>query len=191
MKNFFEEAQRDDERFDIVDKDDRVIGQATRKEVHTKGLRHRAVHVWVFNAAGFIFLQKRSIYKDTAPGKWDSSCSGHVNAGETYDAAAIRELQEEIGLDASVASKLTLVFKSDACRETSMEFTQVYRLFNEGPFSLHPAEIEDGDWFSPMEVDTAINEAPENYSRTFRYLWRTRPADLRPISDKQPPARLQ
>ncbi len=70
-----------------------------RSEVHARGLRHRAVHVLVFNSRGEIFLQKRSMKKDRQPGVWDSSCSGHVDAGENYEATAVRELREELGLD--------------------------------------------------------------------------------------------
>ena len=84
--------------FDVVDETDKVIAQAARREVHARGWRHRAVHVLVFNWAGELFLQKRAPSKDTAPGAWDSSASGHVEAGEGYDACAVRELREEIGL---------------------------------------------------------------------------------------------
>ena len=67
-----------------------MIGREPRSVVHARGLRHRAVHVLVFNSAGELFLQKRSMTKDNDPGLWDSSCSGHVDAGETYDEAAVR-----------------------------------------------------------------------------------------------------
>ena len=71
--------------------------RATRREVHATGLWHRAVHILVFDGTGRVLLQKRSMLKDLSPGLWDSSCSGHLDAGEDYDAAAIRELAEEIG----------------------------------------------------------------------------------------------
>ena len=87
-----------DEFFDVVDGRDTVVGRAARREVHARGLLHRAVHILVFDGAGRVFLQKRSMKKDIAPGLWDSSCSGHVDAGENYDAAAVRELAEELGL---------------------------------------------------------------------------------------------
>ncbi|KAB2645097.1 MAG: NUDIX domain-containing protein, partial [Verrucomicrobia bacterium] len=76
-----------EEWFDVVDESDRVISKALRKDVHAKRLLHRAIHVFVFNKAGEIFLQKRSLLKDMCPGLWDSSCSGHVDSGEDYDTA--------------------------------------------------------------------------------------------------------
>ena len=87
-----------EEIFDIVNERDEVIGQAPRKQVHATGLWHRAVHVLVFNARGEVFLQKRSMLKDTARGKWDSSSSGHLDTGEDYDICAVREVREEVGV---------------------------------------------------------------------------------------------
>src|SRR5450432_314688 len=87
-----------EEFFDIVDARDEVIGRELRGVVHARGLWHRAIHVLIFDGAGRVFLQKRSKSKDTAPGLWDSSCSGHVDSGEDYDSAAQRELGEELGL---------------------------------------------------------------------------------------------
>src|SRR6266571_6880500 len=90
-----------EEIFDVVNEHDEVTGQQTRSEVHRLGLKHRAVHVLVFNDRGEVFLQKRSMKKDRQPGVWDSSASGHVDTGEDYDACAVRELGEELGLHVS------------------------------------------------------------------------------------------
>ena len=83
-----------EEFFDVVDGHDAVVGRAARREVHARGLMHRAVHILVFDETGRVFLQKRSMKKDIAPGLWDSSGSGHVDSGESYDVAAVRELGE-------------------------------------------------------------------------------------------------
>jgi isopentenyldiphosphate isomerase len=164
-------AQRDDEIFDVVNNFDEVTGQATRREVHARGLLHRAVHVLVFNARGQVFLQKRSMAKDTAPGCWDSSCSGHLDAGEDYLPAAMRELVEEIGLKIAGSHLLTPILRSAACVDTGNEFVWVYRLLSEGPFVLNPAEIERGEWFAPADITRALAERPNEYARSFRYLW--------------------
>ena len=73
-----------EEIFDVVNERDEVVDQKPRAEVHRLGLLHRAVHILVFNSAGQVFLQKRSMSKDTHPGTWDSSTSGHVDSGEDY-----------------------------------------------------------------------------------------------------------
>lgn len=168
-------AQCDDEIFDIVDDGDNVIGQSTRGKVHRTGLLHRAVHVFVLAADGRIFLQKRSMQKDTAPGKWDSSASGHLDAGESYDAAASRELTEELGIAAPPVPQL--LFKVSACEDTGNEFVQAYRIAHDGPFALHPDEISGGGWFSLDEVDAWVARAPMDFARSFCYLWNIWRAD--------------
>ena len=155
--------------FDVVNEDDEVIGREPRSVVHAKELRHRAAHVLVFNAAGEIFLQLRSQTKDNNPGVWDSSCSGHVDAGESYAVAAERELMEEIGL--LVEEPLEPLFKIDACKETGQEFAWIYRTQSEGPFELNPEEIDDGQWMSPDDLNTAIRITPADFSPSLQLIW--------------------
>lgn len=160
-----------DEIFDVVNEADVVIGRQTRGEVHRLGLRHRATHVLVFNARGEVFLQKRSRKKDKCPGLWDSSASGHVDAGEDYDHCAVRELREEIGL-AVPAGGLSRLFKLEACAETNQEFAWVYRCQAEGPFALNPEEIERGAWFAPVAVTRWMAERPQDFAGTLPLIWR-------------------
>ncbi len=114
-----------EEFFDIVNERDEPVGRALRDEVHARGLRHRAVLIFVFNAAGQIFLQKRSMTKDVSPGLWTVSCSGHVDAGEEYDIAAQRELGEELGL--KLPGPPTRWFRVEACAATDREISWMYR----------------------------------------------------------------
>ena len=158
-----------EEIFDVVDERDEVIGRAPRSEVHARGLLHRAVHVLVFNSRGEIFLQKRSMKKDRQPGVWDSSCSGHVDSGENYDETAIRELHEELGLKVSTPPQK--LFKIDACAETDAEFVWIYRCESDGPFQLHPDEIETGDWFALEKVTSWIAERPGDFATAFVLIW--------------------
>jgi isopentenyl-diphosphate delta-isomerase len=158
-----------EEIFDIVNEQDEVVGQATRKEVHARGLWHRAIHVLVFNGRGEVFLQKRSMLKDTAKGKWDSSCSGHVDSGESYDTCAVRELGEEIGL--FVTQPPQRLFKIDARKETGMEFCWICHCASEGPFTLHPEEIETGGWFTPERVTQWVAENPREFASAFVLIW--------------------
>ena len=155
--------------FDTVNEHDEIIGREPRSVVHARGLRHRAVHVLVFNAAGQLFLQKRSMTKDNDPGLWDSSCSGHVDAGESYAVAAERELMEEI--DLLVDEPMEELFKIEATAETGWEFAVIYRTEDEGPFNLCPEEIDEGRWFTSEEIDAALANEPEKYSPTFRLIW--------------------
>jgi isopentenyldiphosphate isomerase len=166
-----------EEYFDIVNGWDQVMGRATRQEAHRLGLKHRAVHVLVFNRRGEVFLQKRSQQKDRFPGAWDSSASGHVDSGEDYDSAARRELGEELGL--TVAGGPMRQLKITACAQTDQEFVWVYRCEAEGPFTLPPDEIERGEWFAPLIVTRWITKRPGDFAAAFVLIWdryaRTRP----------------
>ena len=159
-----------DEIFDVVNNKDEVIGRMPRAQVHREGHKHRAVHVLIFNRGGEIFLQKRSLSKDNFPGLWDSSASGHLDAGEEYDRCAVREVREEIGL--TLPAPPPRLYRIEACVETGQEFVWVYRAESEGPFVLHPEEIETGGWFSPAAVDDWIARKEEDFAPGFVKIWR-------------------
>lgn len=158
-----------EEIFDVVNERDEVIGQRTRVDVHRLGLMHRAVHVLVFNKSGQVFLQKRSMSKDRQPGLWDSSASGHLETGETYDVSAVRELQEEIGL--KVVRPPRRLFKLAASPETDQEHVWVYRCEAEGPFEINQNEIEKGGWFSAEEVTRWLAERPHEFASALAVIW--------------------
>ncbi len=159
-----------DEIFDVVDYRDRVIGKQTRREVHRRGLKHRAVHVLVLNERGEVYLQKRSFKKDTFPGAWDSSASGHLNSGETYEACVVREAREEIGLFLKRTPKR--LFKIDACPQTGQEFVWVYRTEFNGPFRLNLDELECGAFFKADHVNRWMAERPRDFADAFRLVWK-------------------
>lgn len=158
-----------EEYFDVVDEQDRPVRRAWRSEVHARGWRHRAVHLFVFNARGEIFLQKRSQRKDVSPGLWTVSCSGHVDAGEDYDAAAQRELSEELGW--RVADALPKWLRVEPCLATGWEYSWIYRLEAEGPFSLNEDEIECGEWLAPAEISQRVRRRADEYCPGFRWIW--------------------
>ena len=158
-----------EEIFDVVNDRDEVIDRRPRSEVHRLKLLHRAVHVLVFNQQGQLFLQKRSMLKDCFPGTWDSSASGHLDQGETYDACAVRELREEIGL--RVDAVPNRLFKINACPETGYEFVWIYRCESEGPFVLQPEEIDHGEWFTPAQITEWIARSPQDFASAFPLIW--------------------
>ena len=86
-----------EELLGVVDGQNRLVGHATRGEIHRKGLCHRAVAVWVIGLKG-ILLQQRSQTTEVCPEGWDLSTAGHVRWKESYKAAGLRELKEETGL---------------------------------------------------------------------------------------------
>ncbi len=158
------------ELLSVVDEHDRIIDSLPRSEIHHRGLRHRAVHVLVFDDTDRLFLQKRSMSKDLNKGLWDTSAAGHVDLGEDYTPCALREAEEELGID--VAGTLTPLFKLEPTPQLGMEFVQVYRCRHNGPFTLAPAEIDDGGWFSRAEIDRRVTDNDATLTDTFKIIWR-------------------
>ncbi|MFQ5716285.1 MAG: NUDIX domain-containing protein [Nitrospinales bacterium] len=155
-----------DEILDVVDMQDRVIGQGSRKEIHEKALIHRSVHILAFNSQGELFLQKRVWSKDENPGLWDSSAAGHMNSGEDYLDCARRELKEELG----IAPPLKIFSRIAACQETQWEHVSAYTCVADQTPVVDPEEISEGRFWPVSEIKAALREEPERFTSTFRML---------------------
>jgi 16S rRNA (adenine1518-N6/adenine1519-N6)-dimethyltransferase len=156
------------ERFPVVDKNDRILRDASRSEVHANNLRHRAVHILIFNPAGEVYLQQRSRWKDRHPLKWDSSAAGHVVAAESYDETARREMEEELGISVS----LERISKLPASEHTDWEFIWLYRGEVVGNFSPNRREIETGAFFPETVIDGWVAARPEDFAPGFIECWK-------------------
>lgn len=161
-------AQNDEELFDVVDVHDRVIGKATRKKVHDNDLIHRAVHILVFNKNHDCLLQKRSHLKDRHPGVWDSSAAGHLDAGEDYESAARRELQEELGI---TDTPLIRVGTLPPTPETGFEHVAIFAAVQDGKVSFPSAEIEGVLPFPPALIDFWLSRHPQDFASSFALCW--------------------
>ena len=156
------------EIFDVVDANDQVTGTATRGEVHANQLIHRAVHVFVFNKRGDLLLQQRSHLKDVHPGLWDSSVSGHLDAGEDYPAAALRELAEEMGIREVCP---TQVASLNASAATGWEHVRIYQARHDGPLVFPCAEIEAVLWMPVDELKAWVAARPNDFASGFLACW--------------------
>ena len=156
-----------EEIFDVVDINDQVIGQAARAEVHAQGLLHRAANIFVFNSRGELLLQKRTATKDEFPCCYTSSASGHLSAGETYDEAAPREMEEELGL----RSPLEYLAKFAGNSENANEHTVLYRTITDDEPVLDPEEIESAAFYPLSEIAEMLAQAPDEFTPPFRQLF--------------------
>jgi 16S rRNA (adenine1518-N6/adenine1519-N6)-dimethyltransferase len=163
-----EMCSTNEERFPVVDENDRIRRYVSRSEVHGNNLRHRAVHILIFSKAGEVYLQQRSRWKDRHPLKWDSSAAGHVTAGETYDETARRELKEELGVDVP----LQRIVKITASPRTEHEFVRMYRGVVSGEIAPNKCEIETGVFLPPVVIDGWTSARPEDFAPGFLECWK-------------------
>jgi 16S rRNA (adenine1518-N6/adenine1519-N6)-dimethyltransferase len=153
----------------VVDEDDRPLKPTDRATIHRDNLLHRAVHIFLVNHRGELLLQKRSYRKDRFPRRWDSSAAGHVDADESYPDCAMRELREEIGVEAV----LERLGKLPASEITGHEFIEIFAGIHEGPFHWNQHEIETGGFFKLDMIDAWIATRPDDFASGFIECYRT------------------
>ncbi|MGC2063268.1 MAG: NUDIX domain-containing protein [Thermodesulfovibrionales bacterium] len=144
------------EMLEIVDRQGNVIGLTERAVLHADPLLiHRVVHVLVFDNEGSLLLQKRSMHKDVAPGKWDTSVGGHINPGETPLAAAAREMKEELGVSGcSLEFLYTYLFTNH--RES--EIVHTFRCAFDGEVVFNQEEIDAVRHWSLPEIQSCLGK---------------------------------
>jgi isopentenyl-diphosphate delta-isomerase type 1 len=156
-----------EEILEVVDSNNRVIGMAGRSEIHKRHFMHRSVHIFLFNSAGELFLQKRAQTKDEFPGYYDSSAAGHVNPGEDYHEAAKRELKEELGIEAP----LKKVAELSASQETGWEFVWFYSAVADDAVRLNHDEIEEGRYYSLVEIRAFLLSDGDKFTPSVKTLF--------------------
>lgn len=136
-----------EEMFPVVDEQGNILGAATRGECHGgRLLLHPVVHLHVFDSYGNLYLQRRPLWKDIQPGRWDTAVGGHVDLGESVDMALCREAREELGLEGFVPEPLcSYVFESSRERELVYAFRTTW----DGP--VCPSDELDGGRFWTLD----------------------------------------
>ena len=136
-----------EEMFPVVDEEGNIVGAASRGECHNGSrLLHPVVHLHLFNSKGELYLQRRPLWKDIQPGKWDTAVGGHVDLGESVEMALRREVREELGVtDFTPETVIHYVF--DSARERELVF--VHRTVYDGPVT--PSEELDGGRFWSLD----------------------------------------
>jgi 16S rRNA (adenine1518-N6/adenine1519-N6)-dimethyltransferase len=149
----------------IVDENNNPTGSATKQEAWQNGLIHRVVRISILDQEDRLLVQKRSLQKELFPGRWDNSAAGHVDAGETYKQAALRELHEELGLQDVELQKVGdyYVDVTDGWRRMK-RFTRSYKITLQDPlpsFKLPEDEVESTEWMEVANVKKLVADHPE------------------------------
>ena len=148
------------EYLDIVDKNGNPTGETVERTfAHANGIWLRNSHVWLLrekNGKVQILLQKRVMTKDSFPGCYDISSAGHIPAGDDYEISALRELKEELGIDAEADALINcgnrIIIWDDNFNGEPYHDRQISRIFamwtdlDEDDFTLQPEEVDSVMW---------------------------------------------
>ena len=156
------------EIMDYVNENDEVMGQASKDDVYARGLTHRIVHVWIWNSEGKMLLHRRSANCSFCPLHWSMSAAGHVDAGESYEVAAARELQEELGVHLLLTYLQKFYYTIDP--RNILKFIALFRAESNGPFVLNSEEVAEAKFVSVNEVKEMI-KAGEPFHPQFLYVF--------------------
>ena len=158
----------EDEYLEIVNEKGEIIGSAQRSEIHgNPSLMHKVVHILVFNRKGDLLLQRRSQNKDVAPGKWDTSVGGHVEAGENLLGSCKREMLEELGITEFEPEYLYSYMHRN---NYESELVSTYRCEYEGEISYNMTEIDEIRFWKIQEIKEAMGQKifSDNFEDEFR-----------------------
>ncbi|MDA8596584.1 NUDIX domain-containing protein [Flavobacteriaceae bacterium] len=160
-----------DEWIDLVDSKNQICGKALKSEAHRRGLAHRSIHLWLCNENFTEFIiQKRSINKDSYPGLWDVSVAGHISIGETPEQTAIRETQEELGIQlkeqnlqfTGINHKQKIHGPNFIDHEFQYIFLCVFNLDLED-LILQSSEVSQVQWISTSKLFKSLQDNPESF----------------------------
>ncbi|MDD5342497.1 MAG: NUDIX domain-containing protein [Patescibacteria group bacterium] len=145
------------EFIDIVNDQNQVIGKITKDKLYDSPNNHRIVHVLIFNDRGEMALQLRSQTVEFLPSHWTTVVGGHVQAGETAEQAAQREMKEEVGVDLPFEKLFETVYETPHLPGMK-KFLTVFKAFFNGPFSPNPDDVAKVEFFSFDEIKQMIEQ---------------------------------
>ena len=142
----------------VVDACNRPCGSATRAFIRRFKLWHQASYIFVYNAAGALCVQRRTLTKDIFPGAYDLAAGGVVDAGESPHVGACRELKEELGIR---CRRLKHCFDFRYTDQRLHCFGSVYMTEHNGALALQPSEVADVQWLMPHDALALDNVTPD------------------------------
>lgn len=146
-----------DEILDIVDEHDEVVGQARRGDAYAQRMRHRCAFILVKDAQGRLFIHRRTPTKLVFPSLYDMFVGGVVGAGETYDEAALREAEEELGVSGLPRPTFLFKFLYDDGAGKSW-WSAVYEVLCELPVEPQVEEVAWHGFLPEAEVRRRLTE---------------------------------
>lgn len=158
------------EQIVLVDENDRPVGFEEKMKAHENGGKlHRAFSIFIFDSAGRMLLQLRSVKKHHFGGLWTNSCCSHPRRGEKLEDAAHRRLKDEFGFDTPLKEVFSFVYKALDRKSglTEHEFDHVFVGKYDGEPKPNAEEIDEWEWASADELLADAKRNPQNYTPWF------------------------
>jgi len=153
----------------LVDHEDREVGIGEKLETHRRGDLHRAFSVMIWDGKGRLLLQRRKIDKYHSGGLWTNSCCGHPRPGESAADAALRRLNEEMGITCALTPIGTFTYRAELGGGLiEHELVHLFRGIYDGAIAPNPEECDGYSWSAPDTIERQIARAPESFSAWFR-----------------------
>ena len=154
------------ELIEIVDENGNFTGQVVDKEeAHDKNLLHNEVGIFIINDKREVLLQKRSANKRFSPNKW-GLCAGHVDAYESLETAALREIKEEVGLDLSPKELIPYGEREINISDSNSHITYFYYVIcnkKAEEFVIQEEELSEVKWFNIDEIIIMIKDGKTSF----------------------------
>lgn len=156
----------------LVDEKDVETGTMEKMEAHVKGALHRAISVFLFNSDGDMILQQRADSKYHSPGLWSNTCCTHPRPGEQPEAAAIRRLQEEMGVSCSITYKTSVHYRTTVDKGlTEHELDHIFAgVYDDIPV-INESEVSSWRYMSREEVEKSLIDTPDVFTPWFPILY--------------------
>ena len=153
----------------VVDANDVAIGTAPKLEAHRRGLSHRAISVFVGDPRGSLLLQQRSAGKYHSGGLWTNTCCSHPRPGEDVHDAAMRRLDEEMGIACPLVFLFSMHYRANVSNELiEDEIVHVFGGRFSGVPNPNPLEVSDWVWRPSADIARDIDQRPDRYTIWFR-----------------------
>ena len=152
----------------LVNEHDDMVGIMDKMEAHKQGLLHRAFSIFIFNSKGEMLLQQRALTKYHSGGLWTNACCSHPMPGEKTIDAALRRLNEELGLETPVEKIFDFIYKAEFDNGlTEYEFDHVFAGEYDGKIDSNPAEVSDYCYKEISEIKNMLQTHPQKFTAWF------------------------
>lgn len=160
----------------LVNPSDQAVGRMEKMEAHQKGVLHRAFSVFLFNEKGETLLQQRAASKYHSPLLWTNTCCSHQRDGESNLAAAVRRLNEEMGIvlnESELEDAFSFIYRAEfdnGLIEHELDHVLIGKLTGYSG-GWNPDEVESVRWATPLEIQQEMALNPEHFTAWFRIIF--------------------